>query len=247
MWPCSQQFDMAGEVDLGLPKPDLDMAFPNDDDSNETTPIAQAISLSQDPSGLGKTTNHSIPRISADDAYQILPGTAPQRFDQTLVLDCRFKHEYDGGHIVGAMNITTYKQLLSLYKKYKGQNVCMIFHCEFSQKRGPTWVSLFRDIDRNDNVARYPALSYNNVYLLEGGYKAFYTKHKDMCIGGYTTMEDDGTDDKSVLKKANTQYKREIKRHVGPHTPPVSKSRQTLRIPLTILRSISFSYSQPNK
>ena len=87
MWPCSQQLDMAGDVDLGLPKPDLDMAFPNEEENNENAPITQAISLSQDTNVLGQTTNHSIPRISADAAYQILQGTATKHFDQTLVLE----------------------------------------------------------------------------------------------------------------------------------------------------------------
>jgi len=47
----------------------------------------------------------------------------------------------------------------------------IIFHCEFSQKRGPRALRALRSLDRQLNV--WPNLYYPEVYLLEDGYKNF--------------------------------------------------------------------------
>ena len=54
----------------------------------------------------------------------------------------------------------------------------IIFHCEFSHERGPRMLKFLRKQDRslNDNI--YPKLFYPELYLLKGGYKSFYEKHK---------------------------------------------------------------------
>ncbi len=51
----------------------------------------------------------------------------------------------------------------------------IIFHCEFSQKRGPRALRALRDMDRKFNAHRWPNLFYNEIYVLEGGYKNFYS------------------------------------------------------------------------
>ncbi|CAF1547145.1 unnamed protein product, partial [Didymodactylos carnosus] len=40
----------------------------------------------------------------------------------------------------------------------------------------------FREIDRNRHVSSYPELYYPEIYLLEGGYKAFFEYAKDHCL-----------------------------------------------------------------
>ena len=50
----------------------------------------------------------------------------------------------------------------------------VIFHCEFSSERGPTLSRFLRNQDRLRNNDSYPNLYYPEIYLLEGGYKAFY-------------------------------------------------------------------------
>ncbi len=52
----------------------------------------------------------------------------------------------------------------------------LIFHCEFSQKRGPRAFETLRSLDRELNAIRYPYLHYSQVYLLEGGYKNFHSQ-----------------------------------------------------------------------
>lgn len=53
------------------------------------------------------------------------------------------------------------------------KNKKIIFHCEFSQCRGPKLYNLFRNFDRETNFQNYPDLTYPNIYLLEGGYSLF--------------------------------------------------------------------------
>lgn len=39
----------------------------------------------------------------------------------------------------------------------------------------------FRNLDRQMNMHRYPALSYPDVYILEGGYSGFFSEFKNRC------------------------------------------------------------------
>lgn len=50
----------------------------------------------------------------------------------------------------------------------------IIFHCEYSQERGPRMLSHLRKIDRDVN--RYPQLTYPEIYLLAEGYRNFYSQ-----------------------------------------------------------------------
>lgn len=38
-----------------------------------------------------------------------------------------------------------------------------------------------REEDRKTNAHRYPQLSYPEVYILDGGYSAFYESHRERC------------------------------------------------------------------
>lgn len=49
----------------------------------------------------------------------------------------------------------------------------IVFHCEFSQARGPKMYDLFRNFDRELNFLQYPKLHYPEIFLLEGGYSVF--------------------------------------------------------------------------
>lgn len=63
------------------------------------------------------------------------------------VIDCRFNYEYQGGHIKNALNVTDpaileekfFKNLISSKTEFDERNEMsiIVFHCEFSQKRGP--------------------------------------------------------------------------------------------------------------
>lgn len=52
----------------------------------------------------------------------------------------------------------------------------IIFHCEFSQKRGPRAFRALRSKDRDLNINNWPNLFYNDAYVLDGGYSDFYSQ-----------------------------------------------------------------------
>jgi len=139
-------------------------------------------------------------------------------------VDCRYDYEYQGnlfcsslsihlgGHIQGAINVTTPELLEEIFfvkrhllnceeflkalkEDFHGaissdtfknakpadftlpQNnedpLILIFHCEFSQKRGPRALRALRNIDRQLNSENWPNLYYPEIYILEGGYQGF--------------------------------------------------------------------------
>ena len=53
----------------------------------------------------------------------------------------------------------------------------IIFHCEFSQIRGPRAFRMLRSQDRKIN--QFPNLSYPQIYVLESGYSQF---HRDFPV-----------------------------------------------------------------
>ena len=62
------------------------------------------------------------------------------------------------------------------------KNHLLIFHCEFSSERGPKLCRFLRSQDRELNKERYPQLNFPEIYILEGGYKQFFSSHKDLCF-----------------------------------------------------------------
>ena len=61
-------------------------------------------------------------------------------------------------------------------KKFPFSKKKIIFHCEFSQARGPKMYQLLRSYDREINYFQYPKLTYPNLCILEGGYSHFVEK-----------------------------------------------------------------------
>ena len=120
--------------------------------------------------------------ISPETMHQLLKKELPEVENFTIV-DCRYPYEYEGGHIEGAINIWNKDSLLQKFKcnrELKTRNV-IIFHCEFSSERGPKLARFLRKMDREANQDRYPFLDYPDIYILEGGYKAFYENNSDFC------------------------------------------------------------------
>lgn len=58
----------------------------------------------------------------------------------------------------------------------------VIFHCEFSSKRGPKLWTYLRNLDRQMNTENYPHLSFPQTYLLKSGYSSFVIEQGDLCI-----------------------------------------------------------------
>ena len=62
---------------------------------------------------------------------------------------------------------------------------------------------LLRDIDRRLNENSYPLLCYPELYLLEGGYQAFFSKIPEACEPrGYVTMKAHGFEEECAAGRA---------------------------------------------
>lgn len=127
--------------------------------------------------------------ISPDTMVRLLKDEFSEIVDTVTIVDCRYPYEYEGGHIKNAINLWNESDLKNYFINKKHESTAaengrdiVIFHCEFSSKRGPNLTRYLRQIDRELNADNYPALHYPEIYLLEGGYKAFYHEAQDLCV-----------------------------------------------------------------
>ncbi|KAF2007784.1 M-phase inducer phosphatase-like protein [Amniculicola lignicola CBS 123094] len=125
----------------------------------------------------------SLPRITDKTLISVLDGRYNHLYDRTVVIDCRFEYEYQGGHIDGALNFCEKEQLAEeLFNAPSNLNTLLIFHCEYSAHRAPLMAKFVRHEDRKVNAFRYPQLHYPEVYILDGGYSSFYESHRIRCF-----------------------------------------------------------------
>ncbi|XP_052778611.1 M-phase inducer phosphatase-like [Mya arenaria] len=124
--------------------------------------------------------------ISPDTMDEVLRGCYADKIGRVTVIDCRYPYEFEGGHIRGAVNLFTRDMVRDFLLAHvvddatSGQHV-LVFHCEFSSERGPKMYRHLRSEDRSLHTDVYPRLAFPEVYLLEGGYKAFFNKHMVQC------------------------------------------------------------------
>lgn len=177
-------------------------------------------------------SDDTVPRITVDTMKDILNGKYKRFFNKVHVIDCRFPYEYDGGHLPGAININSPLKLFDKFFEKPNEREVIIFHCEFSQSRGPKIAELFRDHDREINKNRYPFLYYPDVYILDGGYKSFYETFPKMCDGDYVKMHSEENIQNGNLPHFNTQFNIEVekaleakRKNLGDQVPYRPKSK----------------------
>uniref|UniRef100_A0A0K0ENF6 M-phase inducer phosphatase n=1 Tax=Strongyloides stercoralis TaxID=6248 RepID=A0A0K0ENF6_STRER len=125
--------------------------------------------------------------ISGDTLVEIMDKHGEDFYKKYILVDCRYPYEFNGGHIKGAINFYDSDQVSNLFfpedetKAADIRKKIPIFYCEFSQKRGPGMASALRSIDRKRNI--YPNVSYDELYVLDRGYKKFFEedKHHKYC------------------------------------------------------------------
>lgn len=129
-----------------------------------------------------------LPRITGATMIDVLDGKFNHIHDTVLVVDCRFEYEYDGGHIHGAVNFNDKEKLaerlfdISSPTSTSTSRSLIIFHCEYSVHRAPMMAKFLRSHDRTVNGERYPALTYPEAYILEGGYSSFFKEYRSRCF-----------------------------------------------------------------
>ncbi|CAI2354148.1 unnamed protein product [Caenorhabditis sp. 36 PRJEB53466] len=117
-------------------------------------------------------------RIDANTLIYILSTLTSVEFQAKFILvDCRYPFEFDGGHIKHAVNFYDRDNVATFFFDETGKprsNRVPIFYCEFSQKRGPSMAYALRKDDRQRNVCNYPNCSYEEMYVLDKGFRNFY-------------------------------------------------------------------------
>ncbi|GAA5896270.1 hypothetical protein JCM8208_001830 [Rhodotorula glutinis] len=151
-------------------------------------------------------------RITPRTLSELQSGMYRDGVKEFIIVDCRFDYEYDGGHIDGAINLSELADIearllnaanppqpsTSDCAPRDGKTV-LIFHCEFSAKRAPTSAKHLRNQDRQKNFAAYPNIFYPELYILQGGYEAFFKAYPERCLGGYVVMDHPEHDAKRSL------------------------------------------------
>ncbi|KAM4636952.1 uncharacterized protein O3C94_017982 [Discoglossus pictus] len=129
-----------------------------------------------------KGKHEDLKYINCNTLAALMSGGYKDVVKKFQVVDCRYPYEYAGGHIKGSWNLFReehIRDVLIMHAPPPEKKLIVIFHCEFSSKRGPKMCRTLRNMDRNIN--KYPNLHYPELYLLKGGYKEFYEKHKNLC------------------------------------------------------------------
>ncbi|GIY03007.1 m-phase inducer phosphatase 2 [Caerostris extrusa] len=121
--------------------------------------------------------------VTPDVVVNLLSGKYPYK---CTLIDCRYPYEYEGGHIHNAINLyhtdlAEENFFNSLSHNMIGNRDIWVFYCEFSSERAPNMMRYIRQRDRKINTESYPALFYPEIYLLEGGYKSFFSSFKMFC------------------------------------------------------------------
>ncbi|CAE7231595.1 unnamed protein product [Rhizoctonia solani] len=141
-------------------------------------------------------------RINCDTLDDLLAGKFDSRIRSYTVIDCRFDYEYEGGHVPGAINLNTTQAieefLLGDSKPHPSRSGdgtkkdVLVFHCEFSVKRAPTFAKHLRSRDRALNSHSYPNVHYPEVYIMAGGFNQYF-KEKPSQVEppfSYVQMDD---------------------------------------------------------
>ena len=131
-----------------------------------------------------KGQHEDLKTVTPETVTQVL-NLQYEEIDQVYIIDCRYPYEYEGGHIKTALNFHTKEEIYNFFlkkpKSSPGKRTILIFHCEFSSKRAPTLSRYLRNKDRDSHTHCYPKLFYPEIYVIHGGYKAFFESCKEYC------------------------------------------------------------------
>ena len=171
--------------------------------------------------------HRDLKSITADTLAELLTGIQFPEVEYQII-DCRYPYEYEGGHIDGALNLTTQEQLQTFLNKGMSRSTShktiLIFHCEFSSERGPKRARLLRSLDRTMNADYYPRLTFPEIYILDGGYKEFFNQYPDLCCP------------QDYIPMLHAQFRNELKKYRS------SKGRKGTKRSLPSMSKIQLEY-----
>ncbi|ERE81263.1 M-phase inducer phosphatase 3-like protein [Cricetulus griseus] len=153
------------------------------EDSVEFSLEDQDTKLCALPTVSGK--HQDLKYVTPDTVAALLSGKFQDLIEKFYIIDCRYPYEYLGGHILGALNLYSQKELHEFFLKKPivsldiQKRIIIVFLCEFSSERGPRMCRSLREKDRALN--QYPALYYPELYILKGGYRDFFPEYTELC------------------------------------------------------------------
>jgi rhodanese-related sulfurtransferase len=73
---------------------------------------------------------------------RLIDGHYNDVIEKYYIVDCRYPYEFEGGHIKNAINMHHSSSIIAKFLSgFSGsqlrQRTVIVFHCEFSQERGP--------------------------------------------------------------------------------------------------------------
>ncbi|KAH9513256.1 hypothetical protein Btru_034491 [Bulinus truncatus] len=163
-----------------------------------------------------KGKHQDLKSITPETLMRLMSDEFSHEVEEYHIIDCRYPYEYEGGHILNAVNIYTKDAVIEKYLKSpksakdSQKRIILVFHCEFSSERGPRLFRFLRSQDRESNKECYPHLHYPEIYLLEGGYKNFFENYSHLCEPReYKTMFDKNhSDDLRRFRATFTSHKK---------------------------------------
>ncbi|NXQ26851.1 MPIP2 phosphatase, partial [Alaudala cheleensis] len=111
----------------------------------------------------------SLKYISPGTLAAVLTGHFSNFIESSIVVDCRYPYEFEGGHIKGAVNLPLQRDVEEFLLEQPvvpldaSKRVIIIFHCEFSFERAPKMCKFLRERDRACH--EYPKLHYPELYV----------------------------------------------------------------------------------
>uniref|UniRef100_A0A9L0IVT2 M-phase inducer phosphatase n=1 Tax=Equus asinus TaxID=9793 RepID=A0A9L0IVT2_EQUAS len=172
---------------LGLKKTvslcDVNITHMLEEDSNQGHLIGDFSKVCVLPTVSGR--HQDLKYVNPETVAALLSGKFQGLIEKFYIIDCRYPYEYLGGHIQGALNLSSQEELYNFFLKKPvvpldtQKRIIIVFHCEFSSERGPRMCRSLREEDRALN--RYPALYYPELYILKGGYRDFFPEYMELC------------------------------------------------------------------
>jgi hypothetical protein len=222
-----------------------------------TDDVSHVVYLGEEAAPLFPLAEHcELPSISADVLNSILTEEQGYPAQSVVIVDSRHHFEYEGGHIKGAVNLRDPSAIEEFYSRNinVGKQIAIVFHCEFSSSRAPKLFKHMRNLDRLAHMETYPELAFPNMFLLKGGYKAFFELYSELCVPReYVKMSDLKFVDhlrvsSSSLKRSwNQRSKDFIDSHCGDRDEPlidVSNVHQKEKVNTTCKCPISLRFNQ---
>lgn len=134
--------------------------------------------------GLNVTSNDSWLQILPIEEFgNFFDHPEDYSYEHVIVADTRFPFQFTGGHIIGAKNITTVRDLQLLYSEYINGRTAVIFYGD-TVALTKHLIRILRNYDEFRHFDETYSLSpFRDIYLLEGKYRTFFIHHPDMCTG----------------------------------------------------------------